>query len=321
MQQPANILVQRNYAYFQEENLRSTQLAGVMPPVPTPFDEQGEIALDKLQDNLEQLARHSLSGFVMLGSNGEYVYLDEEEKVAIFKAARQAIPADKLFIAGTGAEATRTALRLTKIAADAGADVAIIITPAYYKPAMTKDAMIGHFTALADASPIPIILYNMPAYAGIDLSTDTVLHLAEHPNIIGLKESSGNLVKISEITRGIAEKELDFAVLAGSASFLQPAVMMGASGGVLAAANVAPDLCIAIYNACQQGKTEESRRLQHSILPLNSAVTTRYGVAGLKFIMDRCGLYGGPVRSPLLPLTGKDKAMLMEMPLLDKIKG
>ena len=293
--------------------MRSTQLAGVMPPVPTPFDEKGEIAPNKLEDNLAQLARHSLSGFVILGSNGEYVYLDEEEKVAIFKAARRAIPKDKLFIAGTGAEATRTALRLTKIAADAGADAAIVITPAYYKPAMTKEAMIGHFTALADASPIPIILYNMPAYAGIDLSTDTVLQLAEHPNIIGLKESSGNLVKISEITRSIAEKELDFAVMAGSASFLQPAVMMGASGGVLAAANVAPELCIAIYNACQQGQVEESRRLQHNILPLNAAITTRYGVAGLKFIMDRSGLYGGPVRPPLLSLTSAEQEVLAKM--------
>jgi 4-hydroxy-2-oxoglutarate aldolase len=301
--------------------LRSTQLAGVLPPVPTPFDEKGEIAPNKLEDNLAQLGRHSLSGFVILGSNGEYVYLDEEEKVAIFKAARRAIPKDKLFIAGTGAEATRTTLRLTKIAADAGADAAVVITPAYYKPAMTKEAMIGHFTALADASPIPIILYNMPVYAGIDLSVDTIVQLAEHPNIVGLKESSGNLVKISEITRSIVERELDFAVLAGSASFLQPAVMMGASGGILAAANVAPELCIAIYNACQQGQIEESRRLQHSILPLNAAITTKYGVAGLKVIMDRSGLYGGPVRPPLLPLISGEKAMLMEMPLPSKVEG
>lgn len=295
--------------------MKSSILAGVIPPVPTPFDGRGEVAPGKLEENISQLARHALTGFVILGSNGEYVYLDEEEKTALFKAARRAIPKDKLFIAGTGAEATRTALRLTKIAADAGADAAVVITPAYYKPAMTGEAMIKHFTALAEASPIPIILYNMPAYAGIDMTTDTVLKLAEHPNIIGLKESSGNLVKISEITRGVAEKGLDFAVLAGSASFLQPSVMMGASGGVLASVNVAPDLCVAIYDACQKGQVEEARRLQHAILPLNVAVTTRYGVAGLKFIMERIGLYGGPVRPPLLPLTPADQETLLKLAL------
>jgi 4-hydroxy-2-oxoglutarate aldolase len=293
--------------------LKSTQLAGIMPPVPTPFNEKGDIASSKLADNLAQLARFNLSGFVILGSNGEYVYLDEEEKAEIFKAARQALPEDRLFIAGTGAEATRAALRLTKIAADSGADAAIVITPAYYKPAMTNQAMLRHFITLADASPIPIILYNMPAYAGIDLSSDTILQLAEHPNIIGLKESSGNLVKISEVTRGCAEKELDFAVLAGSASFLQPAVMMGARGGILAAANVVPDLCLAIYDACQRGQVEKARRFQQHILPLNAAITTRYGVAGLKFMMDRNGLYGGPVRPPLLPLTSAEQTMLAQI--------
>ena len=284
-----------------------------MPPVPSPFDGLGEVAPGKLEENIEQLARHDLRGFVILGSNGEYVYLDEEEKVALFKAARRAIPKDKLFIAGTGTESTRAALRLTKIAAEVGADVAIVITPAYYKPAMTADALLRHFITLAEASPIPLILYNMPAYTGLDLTTETILRLAEHPNIIGLKESSGNLVKISEITRSVSEKELDFAVLAGSASFLQPALMMGASGGVLASVNVAPDHCIAIYKACQQGKIEESRKLQQAILPLNAAVTTRYGVAGLKFMMDKLGLYGGPVRPPLLPLNPTDQELLLKL--------
>lgn len=295
--------------------MKSDKLAGVMPPVPTPFDGKGEVAPGKLEDNLAQLSRHDLAGFIILGSNGEYVYLDETEKVVLFKAARRAIPNDKLFIAGTGAEATRTALRLTKIAAEEGADAAIVITPAYYKPAMTGEAMLRHFTTIADASPIPVILYNMPAYAGIDVSVDTILKLAEHPNIIGLKESGGNLVKISEITRGVAEKELDFAVLAGSASFLQPSLMMGARGGIMASTNVAPDLCVAIYQTCQKGQIEESRRLQQQILPLNAAVTTKYGVAGLKFVMNRIGLYGGPVRPPLLPLTPAEQESLSKMPL------
>jgi 4-hydroxy-2-oxoglutarate aldolase len=286
----------------------TARLAGVFPPVPTPFDGQGEIAPDKLAANLRQLAATALSGFIILGSNGEYPYLDESEKLALFEAARQAIPADRLFVAGTGAEATRQALRLTLAAARAGADAAIVITPAYYKPAMGHEAQVRHFTTLADASPIPIILYNMPAYAGIDLSVETVLKLAEHPNIIGLKESGGNIVKIAEIAREIAARSLDFAVLAGSASFLQAAVAVGARGGVVATANVAPEQCIEVYRLTAGEEGSKARELQHRILPLNAAVTTRFGVAGLKYAMEKVQLYGGAVRPPLLPLSAQGRA-------------
>lgn len=290
----------------------AARLAGVFPPVPTPFDEQGEIAPDKLAANLRQLAATALSGFIILGSNGEYPYLDESEKIALFEAARAAIPSDRLFVAGTGAEATRQALRLTLAAAQAGADAAIVITPAYYKPAMGHEAQVRHFTTLADASPIPIILYNMPSYAGIDLSVETVLKLAEHPNIIGLKESGGNIVKIAEIAREITARSLDFAVLAGSASFLQAAVAVGASGGVVATANVAPEQCIEVYRLTSGADSRQAlaaaRDMQHRILPLNAAVTTRFGVAGLKYAMEKVHLYGGAVRPPLLPLTAQGRA-------------
>jgi 4-hydroxy-2-oxoglutarate aldolase len=286
----------------------TARLAGVFPPVPTPFDGQGEIAPDKLAANLRQLAATALSGFIILGSNGEYPYLEESEKLALFEAARQAIPADRLFVAGTGAEATRQALRLTLAASRAGADAAIVITPAYYKPAMGHEAQVRHFTTLADASPIPIILYNMPAYAGIDLSVETVLKLAEHPNIIGLKESGGNIVKIAEIAREIATRSLDFAVLAGSASFLQAAVAVGARGGVVATANVAPEQCIEVYRLTTGEGSSKARDLQHRILPLNAAVTTRFGVAGLKYAMEKVQLYGGAVRPPLLPLSAQGRA-------------
>ncbi len=281
--------------------LDAQQLAGVFPPVPTPFDRSGLVAPDKLAYNLTRLAETGLRGFIILGSNGEYVYLDEDEKLALIQAARAAIPAGKLFVAGTGAESTRAALRLTLAAAQAGADAAIVITPAYYKPAMTAEALIRHFTTLADAAPIPIILYNMPAYTGVDLAAETVMALAAHPNIIGLKESSANVVKIGEIASGVLARSLDFAVLAGSASFLQAAVSVGAAGGILASANVAPSLCLEIYEAARSG-SNQAMSLQHRILPLNAAVTTRFGVAGLKYAMERQNLYGGPVRPPLLPL-------------------
>jgi 4-hydroxy-2-oxoglutarate aldolase len=284
------------------------RLTGVFPPVPTPFDTQGEIAPDRLAANLRQLATTPLSGFIILGSNGEYPYLDEAEKRVMFEAARAAIPADRLFVAGTGAEATRQALRLTLAAAEAGADAAIVITPAYYKPAMGHEAQVRHFTTLADASPIPIILYNMPSYAGIDLSVETILKLAEHPNIIGLKESGGNIVKIGEVAREVAARSLDFAVLAGSASFLQASLAVGARGGVVATANVAPEQCIEVYRRMAASELAAAREIQHRILPLNAAVTTRFGVAGLKYAMEKVRLYGGTVRPPLLPLTASAQA-------------
>ncbi|NWJ48565.1 MAG: dihydrodipicolinate synthase family protein [Chloroflexi bacterium] len=284
------------------KNITPASLAGVMPPLPTPFDAQGEVALGKLRENLDSLNRFGLTGFVILGSNGEYVYLEESEKLAAIAAARESIPSDKLLVAGTGTESTRATIRLTRAAAENGADVAIVITPGYYKNAMTGEAMVAHFTALAEASTIPIVLYNMPAYAGIDMSVDTILKLAAHPNIIGLKESSGNLVKIGELVQGVAVRKLDFAILAGSASFLLPTLAVGGMGGVAALANIAPQQCLDIYNYFRSGHLEEAQQVQLQVLAANAAVTTRFGVAGLKYAMDKLGMYGGAVRPPLLPL-------------------
>lgn len=286
---------------------RKIQLAGAMPPVPTPFNAQGDFDGKALYANLQKLSATGLHGFVLLGSNGEYVYLDEAEKAELFQVARDAIPANQLFIAGTGAESTRATLRLTLMAAEAKADAAIVITPCYYKPSMTGEALYQHFTTIADASPIPVILYNMPAYTGVDMTVDTILKLAAHPNIVGLKESSGNIVKISELVQQVTTRQLDFAVLAGSASFLQPTLLMGGTGGVMATANVAPRHCLQIWEAMQIGDIEAARQIQQQVLALNAMVTTRFGVAGLKFAMDELGLYGGPVRSPLLPLAESAK--------------
>lgn len=297
------------------------KLKGIFPPVPTPFDTAGEIAPAKLGSNLEKLQNISvegqqLAGFILLGSNGEYVYLDEGEKLALFQAARQAIQPDRLLVAGTGAESTRATIRLTQAAAQAGADMAIVITPAYYKPAMTGAALVAHFTAVADSSAIPIILYNMPSYTGIDITADTVLQLAKHPNIIGLKESSGNVVKIGEIAKGVKEHGLDFAILAGSASFLQAAMTVGASGGIVASANVAAELCLKIFRRMIEPSANsfsEAQHIQQQLLALNAAVTTRFGVAGLKYAMDKMHLYGGAVRAPLLPLDKAGQAALDEL--------
>ena len=289
------------------------RLDGIYPPIPTPFDDQGRFAPGALADNLAHWNQFDLRGYVVLGTNGEYVFLTEEEKLQVLKAARAAIPSDKLMIAGTGCEATGITIELTKRAADLGADAALVITPSYYTGHMTPEVLIHHFHAVADASPIPILIYNMPACTGIDLSAATVAAIAEHPNIIGIKESGGNVVKMGDIRRLAGP---DFQVLVGSASFLLPGLSVGAVGGILALANIAPAQCLAIRQHFLDGEWEQARELQVRMIPVNTAVTRGWGVPALKAAMDMLGLYGGPVRSPLLPLSDdlKDRlrAILVE---------
>jgi len=285
-----------------EYNIRSRkrifQLNGIYPPVPTPFNEDEQIAVEALRGNLAFLNRFALRGFVVLGSNGECVMLTEEEKILVMETARAAIPPNKLMIAGTGCQSTGETLRLTKKAAKIGADAALVITPSYYRNLMTTEALINHFRIIADESTIPILLYNMPACTGIDLDAETVLTLARHPNIMGMKDSSGDVVKIAEIRQKAGPA---FQVLAGSGGFLLPALSVGAIGGIMALANIAPAQCIAILQLFLERRQKEARELQVLMIPVNSAITSRWGVPALKAAMDSIGMYGGPVRLPLLP--------------------
>jgi len=275
-------------------------LKGIFPPVPTPFTAKGGVALPALKKNLAHWNRFDLRGYIVLGSNGEFVFLSEQEKLKVLDTARTAIPPDKLLIAGTGCEGTRETVELTKKAAASGADAALVLTPAYYKRQMTPEALTQHFHAVADASPIPILIYNMPACTGIDLDAATIAAIATHPNIIGLKDSGGDVVKIGDIRRLVGP---EFQVLAGSASFLLPVLSIGAVGGVLALANIAPEQCLAIRQHFLNGEWEKAREIQVRMIPVNAAVTRGWGVPALKASMDMLGLYGGPVRPPLLPLS------------------
>lgn len=271
---------------------------GIFAPIPTPFAEE-EIAYGRLEENLARWGSTGLSGIVVLGSNGEQPYVDEDEKVELWAFARKHFPKDKMVIAGTGCESTRATVRLTKKAADAGAQAALIISPHYFKASMKEPALEQYYSDVADKSPIPVLLYNMPGNTGLNMTPSLVKRLCTHPNIRGIKDSSGNIVQISEILRDVPR---DFAVFAGSASFLMPALVMGAKGGTLASANVVPDLCVRIYELVNNGKFEEARTVQKSILKLNSLVTARYGVAGLKAALDMIGYFGGEPRRPMLPL-------------------
>lgn len=274
-------------------------LEGCFPPIPTPFDSQGRVDHDNLALNLERWQKTPLRGFAVLGSNGEAVLLGRDEKIEIWKTAGQAIDEDHLFIAGTGCESTGETLELTEEAARLGAHAAMVVTPHYYRPRMDRKALVAHYTAVADRSPIPIILYNVPGFTGIDLSAETIVELARHPNITGLKESSGNVTKIGEI---VYRSGGSFQVLAGSGSFLLPALSVGAVGGVMALAAVAPHALNEIVDRFHKGDMKRAREIQLRLIPANAAVTTRFGIPGLKAALDLKGMYGGPVRPPLLPL-------------------
>lgn len=286
---------------------RSIRLDGIYPPIPTPFDAEGRVATHALNENLQTWNQYGLSGYVVLGSNGELVLLNEQERLQVLETARAAIPSGKLMIAGTGCQSTVETVQLTKKAAAIGADAALVVTPSYYKGRMTEEALIQYFHTVADTASIPVIIYNIPACTGIDLSAETVTALAEHENIIGLKDSGGNVVKMGEIRRLAGP---DFQVLAGSASFLLPALSVGAVGGILALANIAPVQCLAIRQHFLDNEWEQARELQVRMIPVNTAVTRGWGVPAVKAAMDMLEMYGGPPRAPLLPLSGETRQEL-----------
>ncbi len=285
-------------------------LKGVFPPIPTPFDAQGEVDHQALASNLERWNQYNLAGYVVLGSNGEAVYLTEEEKLRVWETAREAIPSSKLMIAGTGLEATCQTTFLTQRAAELGADAAMVVTPHYYGGKMTRDSLVHHYEAVADQSPIPVILYNVPKFTHVDMDAATIASASEHPNIVGIKDSSGNIAKFADVVR-LAHP--DFQVLAGSAGFLLAGLSVGAVGGVMALANVAPQECIDIYGLFLEGRLDEAAEIQRRTIPVNTAVTGGFGVAGLKAALDMLGYYGGAVRSPLLDLTDSDRGTLHDI--------
>jgi 4-hydroxy-2-oxoglutarate aldolase len=282
-------------------------MAGIFPPIPTPFDAAGELDLKALVRNFERWNRYPLSGYVVLGSNGEFPYLSEAEKLTYFEAARKHIPQGKLFMAGTACESTHSTIALTRKAASLGADVAILITPSYFKSRMDAAGLSHYYQSVADASPIPVSMYNMPANTNVDMAADLIIKLSQHRNIVGLKDSGGNLAKLGEVIRNARP---GFQVLAGSAGFLYPALCVGAVGGVLALANIAPQQCCDIVSFFNHGKHEDARELQLRVIAPNSAVTARFGVPGLKAALDMLGYYGGNPRSPMLPLPDGQKETL-----------
>ncbi len=264
----------------------------MIPPLVTPFLPDGRLDLAAFEANLEALAVEDLAGYLVLGSNGEAGSLEEDEKLALVGIAR-ARAGSRTVLVGTGLESTRATVALTRKAADRGADAVLVLTPCYYKARMTVEALQRHFEAVADASPVPVLLYSVPAFTGLPWPPGLAAALAPHPGIAGMKESSGDLGLLG-----------------------RPALCLGAAGGVLAVANCAPRPAAAIYRAFKAGDHARARRLQEALTPLAVAVTSTHGVAGLKAAMDLAGLRGGHVRAPLLPAS---PALHDELrPLLDR---
>jgi len=265
----------------------------------------GDVDHKALCANLERWHNYGLAGYVVLGSNGETVLLNVQEKQEILQTARSAIPRDKLLIAGTGCESARQTIELTAFAAQAGADAALVLTPHFY--GMKPANLVAYYVAVADVSPIPVILYNVPKFTHVDMDAATIAQIAAHPNVIGIKDSGGNVTKIADTVR---QTDDAFQVLAGSAGFLLASLVVGAVGGVVALANAAPQQAIDIYCLYQEGRLDEAAELQRRMVPVNAAITARFGVPGLKAALDMLGWVGGPVRLPLLDLGLEDRRIV-----------
>src|SRR6202040_3732725 len=274
------------------------KLQGIFPPLATPFNHEGEIWKIKLQHNIEKWNLTGLAGYVVCGSTGESVMLTTEEKIQLWEWVAEYAAPEKLLIAGTGVESVRETVALTNRAAGIGYKVAMVRTPHYYKNLINNaPAQMLYFRAVADQSKIPLIIYNWPQTTGVDIPAEAVAQLSQHPNIIAIKESSGNLEKVLQMIR---EVNKGFQVLTGSAPTLAPTLAVGAVGAVLAFANAAPYSVISIYEAHRTRETAAALDWQNRIAPAAQLVTTKYGVPGLKYAMDLNGYYGG---IPSLPLT------------------
>lgn len=273
-------------------------LRGILPPVVTPFQSDGALDLAAFEANLEAWSKEDLEGYVVLGSNGEAASLEEDEKLALVRSAR-ARAGGRTVLVGTGLESTRATIALTRRVADLGADGVLVLTPHYYRPQMTADALRRHFLAVADAVSVPVYLYSMTLFTGIPWPPGLAADLASHPRIAGIKESSSDLGLLGRIISSVPPR---FEVACGSAPVLYPALCIGACAGVLAVANCAPALAAAVYRAFEAGDHARARRLQAALTPLAVAVTATYGIAGLKAAVDLAGWRGGHARAPLLPL-------------------
>jgi len=281
-------------------------LRGVIAPVVTTFGARDEtVDLDAFATNLRAYAAAGLSGVVVCGSTGEAALLDEEERRSLIEHARGELPSDVRLIVGTGAESTRQCVQRCRMASEHGAHAVLVVAPHYYASSMTPAALEAHYRRVADESPLPVLLYNIPKYMHFALEPDLVARLSSHENIVGIKDSAGNLEKLAGYVQAQTD---DFTVLTGHGGTFHQALELGVRGGILAISLFAAELTLEIYERYQSGDLEASAESQRAATPLAAEIIARMGVAGVKAAIDRVGLRGGRVRAPLLPLGPEDEA-------------
>ena len=273
--------------------------AGLFTPIVTPFRPDDTLDTGALRRNVDRWMRTPLTGLVALGSNGEAAQLDDAEADAVIEAVRDAMPRGRPLIAGTGRESTGATIAATRRASAAGVDAVMVRTPSFFKPQMTTELLVGHFRRVADASPVPVLLYNVTMFTGVNLRPDAVEQLAVHPNIVGMKESGGDIAAIADL---VARTPDDFTLLAGSATTFFHALCAGCDGGVLALASLVPDECARLISLVGEGRIEEARLLQQTLVPLARLIGGQHGVPALKAALDMLGYDGGPPRPPLQPV-------------------
>ena len=292
------------------------EFQGIFAPLTTPF-EGDRISSEKFGDNIRKYNATELTGYVILGSSGESVFLTDGESEELVKTAKKTASPDKKLIAGTARESTQLTLEFTNRMAGCGMDAALIRCPSYFKSKMDTQALRAHFLTIADRSEIPVIVYNIPRNTGVTMTVEFLAELAHHENIAGFKDSTGTLSALEELLPALPA---GFSYLLGAAGLLFPGIQLGASGGIVTVADIAPEHCVKLYDLIQQEKWSEARRLQIDFIPLNKAVIQTYGVPAAKYALDLLGYYGGPCRLPLLPLDEKGKkemeGILKELELL-----
>lgn len=285
-------------------------LSGIYPALTTPFDGNGNFSAPDLKHNLHKYNQTDLAGYVVLGSTGESVLLSDKEAEAVLSTAIEAAAPGKRILAGTGAESTAETIVRTKRAASLGYHAALVKTPYYYKPVYKPEVYLAHYRAVADASPIPILLYSVPQFTGVTLETPEIVALSEHPNIIGMKDSSGVVQRTVEVLAGCSSH---FQMLTGSASVVMPSLSAGAAGAILALGSAFPEKCVALYQLYGQKLYDQARDLQGKLALASKRIVSEGGIPGIKFVMDLRGYRGGSPRLPLLPLSDQARMAIAKV--------